>query len=156
MLTYMKGCVGGCFSWYLTPYLWCFVALTARIQRTNEYAHFTQVVCEPVPISYQHACWMAGQMAPNEVTSCFNKTLESRVASLNANKDYYAIHFLSSPSNSPSLSVIFHLPPHPPPQPASSRFCSIHGSFMFNCVCGNACMPQWCYQNSWIQALPFP
>lgn len=61
------------------------------IQRTNECARFTQVVCEPVPISYQQARWMAGQMAPNDVTSCFNKTLEGRAASLSSNKDYYAI-----------------------------------------------------------------
>lgn len=65
------------------------------IQRTNEYACFTQVVCEPVPISYQQARWVAGQMAPNDVTSCFNKTLEGRAASLSSNKDYYAIYFLS-------------------------------------------------------------
>lgn len=79
----------------------CSVALTVPIQKTSKYARFTQVVCERVPIFYQQARWMAGQMAPNDVTSCFNKTLEGRAASLNTNKDYYAIHFLSFPSNSP-------------------------------------------------------
>lgn len=81
----------------------CSVALTVPIRRTNEGARFTQVVCEPVPIFFQHSCWMAGQMAPNDVTSCFNKTLEGSAASLNANKDYYAIHFLPPLSNFLSL-----------------------------------------------------
>lgn len=85
----------------------CSVALTVPIRRTNECARFTQVVCEPVPIFFQHSCWMAGQMAPNDVTSCFNKTLEGSAASLNTNKDYYAIHFLPPLSN--FLSLFFSL-----------------------------------------------
>lgn len=93
----------------LYPYSQCSVALTVLNQGTNKCACFTQVVCEPVPIFYQQACWMAEQMAPNDVNSCFNKTLEGRVASLNTYKDYYAIHFLTSPSNLPSLPVIISL-----------------------------------------------
>lgn len=112
---------------YLFPSSWWSAALTVFIQRTNECARFSQVVCEPVPMFYQQACWMAGQMAPNDVTSCFNKTLEGRAASLNSNKDYYAIHFPSSPCNSLSLSGIVSLPLHL--QPTSQRLCSMYGNF---------------------------
>lgn len=74
---------------------------------------------------------MAGQMAPNDVTSCFNKTLEGSAASLNANKDYYAIHFLPPLSNflSFSPSVIFNLTPSLYSTKLTTSF--IQG----NCVC---------------------
>ena len=143
------------------------------IQRTNECARFTQVVCEPVPISYQQARWMAGQMAPNDVTSCFNKTLEGRAASLSSNKDYYAIYFLSSLSNLPSLSVIFYLTPSPQTSQRLRLFVLSMDTFLHTfvfvfvcvcvqyvcvfvcvCVCWHARIPEWCYPNSWIWALP--
>lgn len=75
------------FLFYLSS--WCSGALTVPIQRANEHACLTQVVCKPVLLFYQQARWRAGQMAPNDVTSCFNKTLEGRAASLNTNKEYY-------------------------------------------------------------------
>lgn len=53
-------------------------------------------------------------MAPNDVTSRFNKTPQGRAASLNSDIDDYAIHFPSSSTNSPSSSV---LPPCPPSRP---------------------------------------
>lgn len=70
---------------------------------------------------------MTGQMAPNNVTSCFNKGLEGRAASLNSNKDYYAIHFLSSPSNSLPFSAIPNLN-HFLFTTNIIAFCSVHGN----------------------------
>lgn len=62
-------------------------------EHTVQCTCFMQVVCEPVLIFYQQARGRAGHMAPNDVTSSFNKTLQGRVASLNTNKNDYAISF---------------------------------------------------------------
>lgn len=83
---------------------------------------------------------MAGQMAPNDVTSCFNKTLEGRAASLNTNKDYHAIHFLSSTSNSLSLSVNFYLTPSLYP---TNILASLFYPWKFLCTCVCVCVCGW-------------
>lgn len=77
-------------------------------------------------------------MAPNDVTSCFNKTLEGRAASLNINKDYHAIHFLSSHC---LLSVIFYLTPYPYPV-------HILASLFYPCTCLCVCVWVWACMHS--------
>lgn len=73
-------------------------------------------------------------MAPNDVTSCFNKSLQGSAASLNSDIADYAIHFPSTSSNSPSSSVLTPPPPPPRIQTASSSLCSSQGDGVCMCV----------------------